>query len=93
MRRNLRCQLSLNNSLRSGRGVGPSQLQQVIDYARYLRSRPSADTTTVGSPMALLEALDDSGPLVFAEGELESLLGDIQEMRELDMKDHARLFA
>ena len=38
-----------------------------------------------GSAASILKVIEEVGPLEFAEGELERLLADLEEMRLLDM--------
>jgi hypothetical protein len=40
-----------------------------------------------GSAKALLQVMEQVGPLQFAPGELEERLAEIQTMREMDMQD------
>lgn len=65
----------------------PSEkVQEVVDFASYLRHRygPSPQR---GSASAILQALEETGPLQFEEGELDSLLSEIETMRQLDLVD------
>ncbi len=64
----------------------PEKILQVIDFAGYLRSRYAPDAPHRGSSEAILQALEQVGPLQFAAGELDTLLADIQTMREMDME-------
>ncbi len=41
-----------------------------------------------GSAEAVLEALEQVGPLQFAPGELDALLAEIQTMREMDLESY-----
>jgi hypothetical protein len=50
----------------------------VIDFASYLRSKYVPDAPQRGSAAAILQALEEVGPLQFESGELDSLLDDIQ---------------
>lgn len=62
----------------------PSEkVQELMDFAYYLRQRYVPQSWR-GSVAAILEALEEVGPLQFAEGELDSLLADIEAMRQLD---------
>jgi len=64
----------------------PEKLLQVIDFASYLRSKYAPDTPQRGLSEAILQALEQVGPLQFAPGELDTLLAEIQTMREMDME-------
>jgi hypothetical protein len=63
------------------------KIQEVLDFAHYLRlryvSKPERGSTT-----AILATLEDVGSLQFEEGELDSLLTDIEAMRQMDLQDH-----
>ena len=63
------------------------KVQEVVDFASYLRDRYSA-TPQRGSAGAILHALEKTGPLEFEEGELDSLLDEIDAMRQMDMDDN-----
>ena len=63
----------------------PDKILQVIDFASYLRSKYAPDSPQRGSSEAILQALEQAGPLQFAPGELDTLLAEIQMMREMDM--------
>ena len=66
----------------------PSEkVQELMDFAYYLRQRYVPQPRR-GSAAAILETLEEVGPLQFAEGELDSLLADIETMRQLDMSIH-----
>ena len=62
------------------------KILQVIDFAGYLRSKCAPDAPQRGSSEAILQALEQVGPLQFAAGELDTLLTEIQTMREMDGK-------
>ena len=66
------------------RDLPDEKILQVIDFADYLRSRYAPDAPQRGSVEAILQALEQSGPLQFAPGELNTLLAEIQTMREMD---------
>jgi hypothetical protein len=59
-------------------GLSPEKVRQVIDFASYLRSKYVPDAPQRGSAAAILQALEEVGPLQFEPGELDSLLDDIQ---------------
>ncbi|MDQ4078439.1 MAG: DUF2281 domain-containing protein [Chloroflexota bacterium] len=63
------------------------KVQEVVDFASYLRHRYSAIPQR-GSATAILHALEKLGPLEFEEGELDALLDEIEAMRQMDMRDH-----
>jgi len=62
------------------------KILQVIDFAGYLRSKYVPDAPRRGSARAVLQALEQVGPLQFTPGELDTLLAEIQTMREMDME-------
>jgi hypothetical protein len=66
------------------RDLPDEKILQVIDFADYLRSRYAPDAPQRGSVEAILQALEQVGPLQFAPGELNTLLAEIQTMREMD---------
>jgi len=57
----------------------------VIDFD-YLRSKYAPDAPRRGSGEAILQALEQVGPLQFAPGELDTLLAEIQTLREVDLE-------
>ncbi len=61
-------------------------VQEVYDFAAFLHQRYASQPPR-GSARAILQALEEVGPLEFEEGELDELLADIEAMRELDMSD------
>ena len=69
------------------------KILQVIDFAGYLRSKYAPDTPKRGSAEAVLQALEQVGPLQFAPGELDTLLAEIQTMREMDLETYDELSA
>lgn len=75
------------------RGLSPEKVRQVIDFADYLRTKYTTTTLQRGSAEAILQALEQTGPLEFEPGELEKLLDEIQAMREMDIEADDRLFA
>ena len=68
------------------RDLPPERIRQVIDFADYLRSRYVPAAPRQGSAEAVLQALEQVGPLQFAPGELDALLAEVQMMREMDLK-------
>jgi hypothetical protein len=75
------------------RGLPPDKVQQVIDFADYLRAKYAAAAPQPGSGEAILQALEQTGPLQFAPGELDALLAEIQTLRETDEESYDELFA
>ena len=71
----------------------PDKMLQVIDFAGYLRSKYAPDTPKRGTAEAILQALEQVGPLQFAAGELDTLLAEIQAMREMDLETYDELSA
>jgi hypothetical protein len=65
------------------RDLPDEKILQVIDFADYLRSRYAPAAPQRGSVEAILQALEQVGPLQFAPGELNTLLAEIQTMREM----------
>jgi len=57
------------------------RLREVLDFVDFLRSHP-IQVSKCGSPEALLRHV---GTWSFVPGELDCLLADIQEMREMDL--------
>jgi len=75
------------------RGLPPDKMRQVIDFANYLRSKYASDAPRRGSAEVILQTLAQVGPLQFAPGELDTLLGEIQTMREMDIETCDQLSA
>ena len=75
------------------RGLPPEKISQVIDFANYLRSKYAPDAPQRGSVEVILQTLEQVGPLQFAPGELDTLLAEIQTMREMDMETNDQLSA
>ena len=61
-----------------------------MEFAYFLR-RSNATHPQHGSADAILDALTVVGPLQFEEGELETLLEEIEAMRQLDISDEWRM--
>ncbi|MEA3345638.1 MAG: hypothetical protein U9Q78_05250 [Chloroflexota bacterium] len=74
-------------------GLPHGKILQVIDFAGYLRSKCASDMPKRGSAEAVLQALEQVGPLQFAPGELDTLLAEIQTMREMDLETYDELSA
>lgn len=62
-------------------GLSENRLQEVVDFVDFLRSRPIQQSNR-GSPDALLQ---HAGTWSFEPGELDRLLAEIQEMREMEL--------
>ena len=75
------------------RGLPPARVRQVIDFADYLRTKYDADVPRRGSPEVILQALEQTGPLQFAPGELDALLTEVQTLREMDVEINDQLSA
>ncbi|MGC9393765.1 MAG: hypothetical protein ACP5J4_02790 [Anaerolineae bacterium] len=75
------------------RGLPPTRVRQVIDFADYLRTKYAADVPQRGSAEVILQALDQTGPLQFAPGELDALLAEVQALREMDVETNDQLSA
>ena len=73
------------------RDLPRGKILQVIDFAGYLRSKYAPDAPQRGSAEVILQALEQVGPLQFAPGELDTLLAEIQTMREMDMETDDKL--
>ena len=63
------------------------KVQEVVDFASYLRHRYGS-TPKRGSARAILQALETTGPLEFEKGELETLLEELETMRQIDLHDN-----
>ena len=61
--------------------------QELLDFAYYLHQRYSPHPQR-GSATAILDALQEVGALQFEEGELDTLLADIEAMRQLGMVEN-----
>jgi hypothetical protein len=75
------------------RDLPRGKILQVIDFADYLRSKYAPDAPQRGSVEVILQALEQVGPLQFAPGELDTLLAEIQTMREMDLESYDKLSA
>lgn len=54
----------------------------MIDFADDLRTKYAADVPQRGSAEVILQALEQTGPLQFAPGELDTLLAEVQALRD-----------
>ena len=61
------------------------KVQELVDFAFYLRHRYGSPRKR-GSAGAILQALETTGPLEFEEGELDTLLDEMEVMRQLDLR-------
>ena len=73
------------------RDLPHEKILEVIDFAGYLRSQYAPDVPRRGSVEAILQALERVGPLQFAPGKLDTLLAEIQTMREMDLETYDQL--
>lgn len=65
----------LTRQLRAAvRDLPADKVAEVLDFAAYLRDKYGQDCPKRGSAEAILDALDEVGPLEFEPGELDSLL-------------------
>ena len=64
------------------------KVASVLDFVGYLKSQYTALRADRGSVQAIVRVLEEVGPLHFERGELNSLLSDIDRMRELDLDQH-----
>jgi hypothetical protein len=79
----------LNQLLESAKVLGPDRLLEALDFVGYLRSLgPAGPRAERGSARALLR---HAGAVKFGPGELNQLLADVTQMRELDLEQHGRL--
>jgi hypothetical protein len=76
----------LNQLLESAKALAPDRLQEALDFVGYLRhlgtSGPSAER---GSSGALLR---HAGAFKLLPGELDQLLAEVAQMRDLDLEPH-----
>jgi hypothetical protein len=70
------------------RELPTEKVATILDFVGYLQSQYSRRIPERGSPEAVLQALEQLGPLQFEPGELDSLLTDIEYMRETDLAEH-----
>lgn len=63
------------------------KVQELLDFAHYLHQRYTPHPQR-GSATAILDTLEEVGSLQFEESELDTLLADIQAMRQLDMLEN-----
>ncbi len=68
------------------RGLPPDKIREVADFAEYLRQKYVGDAPRRGSPEAILRALEEVGPLNFEPNELDTLLSEVQSMREMEIE-------
>jgi hypothetical protein len=70
------------------RGLPEDKVAEVLDFAGYLQSKISQHRPSRGSAEAILQALEEVGPLQFDPGELEAILEDIERARDSDLDEH-----
>ena len=63
------------------------KVQELIDFAQFLKER-YAPQAARGSAAAILQGLQEVGPLEFEPDELDTLLDDLEAMRQLDMRNN-----
>ena len=79
----------LNQLLESAKVLAPDGLLEALDFVAYLRYRGSGGPRSErGSARALLR---HAGVFRLAPGELEKLLAEVAQMRELDLERHGGL--
>lgn len=61
------------------------QIEILTEYAKDLRLHSVSQEPERGTPEAILQALEAIGPLQFEEGELDRLLAEIEDLRQLDL--------
>jgi hypothetical protein len=71
----------------------PAQIAALADFAGYLLSKHQRVHPRRGSAEALLAALQKFGPLQFEPGELDAILKEIEQARELDLSEDEQLSA
>jgi hypothetical protein len=64
------------------------QIVALVDFAEYLHTKHLAEQPRRGSIDAFLEFLDRAGPLQFEPGELDRILAEIEQARDLDLEAH-----
>lgn len=69
------------------------QIAEVADFAGYLQSKHRSLDARPGSPQAVLGALERYGPLEFDEGELDTLMADVERLRNLELDENGGLSA
>lgn len=69
-------------------GLPEDKVAEVLDFAGYLHSKYGQHGPKRGSPEAILQALEQYGPLQFEPGELDAILADIERSRESDLEEH-----
>lgn len=70
--------------LENVRDLPEHEVAKVLAFAEHLREESSEDAPELGSARAISHALDEDGPLEFEPGELDTLLADIENMRDMD---------
>ena len=77
-----------NRLIAAVRELPIEKVETILDFVGFLQSQYSGRLPERGSPEAVLQALERVGPLQFEPGELDSLLTDIEHMRETDLAEH-----
>ena len=76
----------LNQLLESAKALAPDRLLEALDFVAYLRYLGSAGAHSErGSSRALLR---HAGAFRLAPGELDQLLAEVAQMRDLDLGQH-----
>lgn len=80
---------ALTRQLRAAvRDLPADKVAEVLDSAGYLRDKYGQARPERGSAEAIFRALDEVGPLEFEPGELETLLAEIERLRDSDLEEH-----
>jgi hypothetical protein len=77
----------LDRLIAAMRDLPDEKTAEILDFADYLHGKYGRSAPDRGSAMAILRALDESGPLEFVPGELDSLLDEIERARDSDLDD------
>ncbi|RMF26415.1 MAG: hypothetical protein D6759_19710 [Chloroflexi bacterium] len=80
----------LDRLLETARALPEEKLSAVVDFADYLQHQQRRRKPERGSAEAILQ---HAGKFQFEPGELDRLLAEIEQMREMDLEDHDRLSA
>ena len=59
-------------------------VQSVLDFADYLHTKFGQHQPVRGSAEAVIQAIQQAGPLMFETGELDQILVDIDRLHNLD---------
>lgn len=64
------------------------KVMEVLDFASFLHGKYGERTPSRGSAESILRTLERVGPLEFEPGELDALLTEIEQARDLDLEEH-----